>query len=654
MLVIPPLPPLPPLPTLQQIEDYIYTLEDYVVHQLPPNLSQTVQRIFDDLRRFGPPVLPDFGLGELQGRLGTYVEIPIPPPPPPKTSFQVAADWVASHKLIVLVASLATAGVVGYVVVNLKDGEGRRFRKIASKRRDKGVARVLGRNQDNSVKRDVVVILGADATPYGPAVVKSLEEQGHIVIASVSSPDAVYEIEKAGKGWVRALVLDPTEVDSTSIFLRSLSSTLSLRFPTTLAGDPYISNSSNPLSAPPALTSLISLLSLTPTAQLPESISSLGSSQAFLPNLVRAQITPLSIVTSILPLFRSRNRDIKYSKSVILCVPATARVGLAGHGEEAMLAAGLVKGAEVLRRELAQDEDLGDVKVVVVDVGEISAEDDQGRKQDEGYYWAGRKPSNAKVLGEALGTVVRGRFEGEGWAKWAAWWIGGWWRGQRFSVGAGAYTYTLASHLPTRFLDTLLAIPHRLTSLHAYIYGQPIVPATPRPPAHTRLSSSTTTALASTANKPSSASRSIVLPTTVERERGEGVEESGTIRSRPRKSVSSTVGSPGIANTGALSSANLNAVNTPDTPTPTLGAPQPQSTPTASTSGIGRKRQDEREPGSPLSSPEEDYDDLYPSQPQSEFDFSSEGEGTGPETGSRTRSARSGNTTESWVDVSDT
>ena len=34
-----------------------------------------------------------------------------------------------------------------------------------------------------------------------------------------------------------------------------------------------------------------------------------------------------------------------------------------------------------------------------------------------------------------------------------------------------AYTYTLASYLPTRLLDTLLLIPHRLSTFHARLYG---------------------------------------------------------------------------------------------------------------------------------------------------------------------------------------
>jgi hypothetical protein len=40
----------------------------------------------------------------------------------------------------------------------------------------------------------------------------ALEKKGFIIIASVASPEAVDELERAGKGHVRALVLDPFEV----------------------------------------------------------------------------------------------------------------------------------------------------------------------------------------------------------------------------------------------------------------------------------------------------------------------------------------------------------------------------------------------------------------------------------------------------------
>ena len=43
-------------------------------------------------------------------------------------------------------------------------------------------------------------------------LILALEKKGFIIIASVASPEAVDELERAGKGYVRALVLDPFEV----------------------------------------------------------------------------------------------------------------------------------------------------------------------------------------------------------------------------------------------------------------------------------------------------------------------------------------------------------------------------------------------------------------------------------------------------------
>lgn len=55
------------------------------------------------------------------------------------------------------------------------------------------------------------VILGGDHPLALPLIVE-LEKQGYIVITSVSSPEAVSDIESKGHGFVRALVLDPNEV----------------------------------------------------------------------------------------------------------------------------------------------------------------------------------------------------------------------------------------------------------------------------------------------------------------------------------------------------------------------------------------------------------------------------------------------------------
>jgi hypothetical protein len=50
--------------------------------------------------------------------------------------------------------------------------------------------------------------------PLGSALIADLEKKGYIVITSVSTPEAVDAIEHECHGYVRALVLDPTEVRS--------------------------------------------------------------------------------------------------------------------------------------------------------------------------------------------------------------------------------------------------------------------------------------------------------------------------------------------------------------------------------------------------------------------------------------------------------
>ena len=55
------------------------------------------------------------------------------------------------------------------------------------------------------------VILGGDH-PLGLPLILEFEKQGYIVITSVSSPEAVSDIESKGHGYIRALILDTNEV----------------------------------------------------------------------------------------------------------------------------------------------------------------------------------------------------------------------------------------------------------------------------------------------------------------------------------------------------------------------------------------------------------------------------------------------------------
>jgi len=55
------------------------------------------------------------------------------------------------------------------------------------------------------------VVLGGDH-PVALPLILALEKKGFIIIASVATPEAVDELECAGKGYVKALVLNPFEV----------------------------------------------------------------------------------------------------------------------------------------------------------------------------------------------------------------------------------------------------------------------------------------------------------------------------------------------------------------------------------------------------------------------------------------------------------
>jgi len=179
-------------------------------------------------------------------------------------------------------------------------------------------------------------------------------------------------------------------------FLRSLHATLALRFPLHAPGDPY---RSGPTPAPRIL-STISLLSLQNDLK-PALFEHLDFQLSYLPHLARSHIVPLQTIQSLLPLYRMPSRGwgpgdsiqghcekLGQSQSIVLCVPAPdALVGVPYAAAQAMGAAATIRGAEVLRRELAQAagfarrspaagsegvrQVVGDVRVVVVDVRSV-------------------------------------------------------------------------------------------------------------------------------------------------------------------------------------------------------------------------------------------------------------------------------------------
>jgi hypothetical protein len=382
--------------------------------------------------------------------------------------------------------------------------------------------RVKTNTTPTAERRQVIVVLGGDH-PLGLPLIEDFEKKGYIVITSVSTLEGIETIEHKCNGYVRALVLDPDEPGTTPIFLRSLASTLSRRFPINVPGDPHASPSSHPY-----IHSVISLLTL-PTASVPihpTPLEHLPIQSTYLPYLLATHVTPIRLLQALLPLLRTspaRARDSlsnnRGSKSIIVCVPATdARVGLPFSSAQAMSAAATLRGVEILRREINAaaltdtTESMKNIKIVVVDVGSVGYSVPQALLPQDVYeamedwtpsekvaygpafasileegnqYGVPRKPADVSIFVNSLVEVVSGGRKGGRCAFALGLGLGrvrNWIRGERFAVGAGARTYTYASYLPSKVLNTLLAIPHFLVAIRNSLLPSPPQPSPPPQP----------------------------------------------------------------------------------------------------------------------------------------------------------------------------
>lgn len=416
-------------------------------------------------------------------------QVPAPPSPiPEKGLLERSIDWVERNPFKTL-GILTGIGIAG---TGLLVGYSRTYRRAQIK---------------STERKQVVVVLGGDTRLALPLIL-DLEKKGYIVIASVSSPESVETLEGKCQGYVRALVLNPNSPDTIPVFLRSLNSTLSRKFPLTAAGDPFVSTASHRY-----IHSIISLLTLPPPSPHAP-LEHINLLETYIPYLTTTQITPLSVIQSLLPMMRLAHGG---KKSIIFCVPATeARIGLPFSSVQSMSAVSTLRAAQVLRREIrvaamtGKSEWMNNIRVVVVDVGLFSTEQQRSTGDvyrsmeswtpsekltygpafaslsykssrpissnwesfvdifnDSHQYGVPRHPTPIRVFVDSVtGVVSNGTFGptlfgfGLGLGR-----VQNWIRGERFSIGAGAQTYRFASFLPSLILETLLNIPHFLISI---------------------------------------------------------------------------------------------------------------------------------------------------------------------------------------------
>ncbi|KAI0080504.1 hypothetical protein K474DRAFT_1657631 [Panus rudis PR-1116 ss-1] len=508
------------IPTVQQIEDYLESLEELIYSSLSaatpdlPNVREAINRLWEDVSRFGPQALPPLPEIHIPG-LGTFeVPPPPPPPPPPKSLWEKSADWAVEHKWATISIGLGILGlgVLGsYTAIQWK-GSVRSRKNLRAK-------------ASSNERKQVVVVLGGDSA-FGTPLVSDLEAKGYIVIATVSTPEAAEKIESLSHGYVRALVVNPLEPEWIITFIRSVSSTLSRRFPISAAGDPH---------APPStrvyIQSVISLLTLPSSnnsVSTPVPLERL-SPPSYNQCVQDTHLTPLLLLQCILPFLRVtpfRSLDNLANnvarKSIVVCVPAAhARVGLPFLGQEAIAGAANLRMVDVLRRELKAASlssgggSFKDLKVVTVDVGSTDIGewlpppvDDKPRLNAYEPALRGlvgsspaalrRTWTSPAVLSHAILKVIQdgrsGNDDVSAWElasrKWAR--FVEWLNGDHVVVGPGARTYFLASMLPTRILDLLLVTPwylfhlrERLTSIQSQsqTYRLPTKPTAAAPPA---------------------------------------------------------------------------------------------------------------------------------------------------------------------------
>jgi hypothetical protein len=194
------------------------------------------------------------------------------------------------------------------------------------------------------------------------------------------------------------------------------------------------------------------------------------------------------------------NNSAKRKKRIVVCVPVIAsRVGVSWNSAQAMSAGATIKAFDVLRRELRDSGQAGNISVTVADVGSVGSPSHSYNSGAAAYmsdwspnirstYGASflgalehsrlnpRTPDNIQDAVNKLASLVdEPRFSLFG--KFPFFWKAR----DRELVGAGgtlflipstylliileAYTYMLASKLPEWILDGILSVPARLAEL---------------------------------------------------------------------------------------------------------------------------------------------------------------------------------------------
>lgn len=190
------------------------------LHELPAQLHDSVQELFVRISNNGTLPLP----GVPASWTGGATEPP-PAPPPAElgpSSLSLSSAWSAivnkATRHPFLTAAVTASAVTGTAYY---------FAPLATTRALAPVAKPLTRwvpvellpksnrptriiSERGELRREAVLVLGADGVAADLAL--DLENRGFVVIATVAHPNDIEQLERRSRGWLKCLVLDPTDV----------------------------------------------------------------------------------------------------------------------------------------------------------------------------------------------------------------------------------------------------------------------------------------------------------------------------------------------------------------------------------------------------------------------------------------------------------
>lgn len=213
--------------TVEVINDKIINTWDYFssdsnnLNNLPHNLQLSLNEFMDKLSLNGSlPTLPQQWTSKLT----------LPPPPPPTSLAKQALNKltfeIKNHPyltgLLLTTTSLTTtyyffpktfnhhSSIIlkplrPFIPLMILPTSDRPKRLHASNSQT-----TSSNSNTNEIRKEVALVLGAEG--LGREIALDLEKRGFVVIATVKNASEVEILEKKSRGWMKVLVLDPTEV----------------------------------------------------------------------------------------------------------------------------------------------------------------------------------------------------------------------------------------------------------------------------------------------------------------------------------------------------------------------------------------------------------------------------------------------------------